>query len=81
MANLKQKLASRKLWMAIAGIFVGIVIAFGGDPETIERVAGSMITAITAISYIAAEAGIDKAAASTPITIVSESEGTDAEDH
>lgn len=64
--NWKQKLSSRKLWAAIAGIVVGLVVAFGGDGETIQQVAGSVMSVVSAIIYILAEAGVDKAAAGSP---------------
>lgn len=64
--NWKQKLGSRKLWAAIAGIIVGLVVAFGGDGESIQQVAGSVMSVVSAIIYILAEAGVDKAAAGSP---------------
>lgn len=64
--NWKQKLSSRKLWAAIAGIIVGLVVAFGGDGETIQQVAGSVMSVVSAIIYILAEAGVDKASAGSP---------------
>lgn len=69
--NWKQKLSSRKLWAAIAGIIVGLVVAFGGDGEGIQQVAGSVMSVVSAIIYILAEAGVDKAsAASTEVHIL-----------
>ena len=62
----KQKLSSRKLWAAIAGVIVGLVVAFGGDGESIQQVAGSVMSVVSAIIYILAEAGVDKAAAGSP---------------
>ena len=67
--NLKAKLTSRKLWAAIAGIIVGLVVAFGGEGETVETVAGSVMSVVSAVIYILAEAGIDKASASAPIHV------------
>lgn len=64
--NWKQKLSSRKLWAAIAGVIVGLVVAFGGDGESIQQVAGSVMSVVSAIIYILAEAGVDKAAAGSP---------------
>lgn len=61
--NWKEKLTSRKLWAAVAGIVVGLVVAFGGEPESIETIAGSVLSVVTAVCYILAEAGVDKAAA------------------
>ena len=64
--NWKQKLSSRKLWAALAGVAVGLVVAFGGEAETIKTVAGSVMSVVSAIIYILAEAGVDKAAAGSP---------------
>lgn len=64
--NWKQKLSSRKLWAALAGVIVGLVVAFGGDGETIQTVSGSVMSVVSAIIYILAEAGVDKAAAGSP---------------
>ncbi len=61
--DIKKKLTSRKLWAAIAGIIVGLVVAFGGEPETVQTVAGSVMSVVSAIVYIIAEAGVDKAGA------------------
>lgn len=54
-----RKLGSRKLWTAAVGIAVGIIVAFGGDGEAVERVAGNAMSVITAVVYILAEAGVD----------------------
>ena len=70
----KQKLSSRKLWAAIAGVIVGLVVAFGGDGETINTVSGSVMSVVSAIIYILAEAGVDRAAARTEVTILPASE-------
>lgn len=67
--NWKEKLTSRKLWAAIAGVVVGLVVAFGGDPENIETIAGSVMSVVTAIAYILAEASVDKAAALPTLTV------------
>ena len=64
--NWQQKLSSRKLWAALAGVIVGRVVAFGGDGESIQQVAGSVMSVVSAIIYILAEAGVDKAAAGSP---------------
>lgn len=55
-----KKLTSRKFLAAVAGIIVGLVVAFGGEAETIKEVAGSAMSVVSALTYILAEAGIDK---------------------
>lgn len=72
--NWKAKLTSRKLWAAAAGIIVGLVVAFGGEPERIETIAGSVMSVVTAVAYILAEAGVDKAAAGSAIVFADEPE-------
>ena len=63
MRDIMTKLSSRKLWAAIAGIVVGLVVAFGGEGETIQSVAGSVMSVVSAVTYIIAEAMVDKTAA------------------
>lgn len=77
--NWKQKLSSRKLWAALAGVAVGLVVAFGGEAETIKTVAGSVMSVISAVVYILAEAGVDKAAAGsqTEVHVYPEQSGDD----
>ena len=67
--DIKSKLTSRKLWAAVAGIVVGLVVAFGGDGETVKTVAGSVMSVVSAIVYILAEAGIDKASAGSAMQV------------
>ncbi len=67
--DIKSKLTSRKLWAAVAGIVVGLVVAFGGDGETVKNVAGSVMSVVSAIVYILAEAGIDKASAGSAVQV------------
>lgn len=60
--DLKKKWTSRKLWAAIAGVVVGLVVAFGGDADVIQNVAGSVMSVLTALVYIISEAKVDAAA-------------------
>ena len=54
------KLTSRKLWIAIAGISVGIALALGADSSDIQTVCGSITTVISTVTYILAETSLDK---------------------
>ena len=54
-----QKLTSRKLWMAIAGIATGIAIALGADASEIETIAGAVGAVICAVAYIVTEGKVD----------------------
>lgn len=59
--NWVRKLTSRKLWMAIAGFVAGLVIMFGGDPESADRISGSILTGAAVLGYIFGE-GLSDAA-------------------
>ena len=65
MDELKRKLTSRKLWMAVAGLVSGLVVAFFGNAETAETVAGCVMSAGSVIAYIVGEGLTDAAAAKT----------------
>ena len=77
--NIRQKLTSRKLWAAVAGILVGLVVAFGGETDTIQTVAGTVMSVVSAIVYILAEAGVDRAAASAPTLTLQETPAEDSD--
>ena len=57
----KQKLSSRKLWAAIAGIVTGLAMVFGLDESTISSVAGAVVSATSVASYIITEGKVDAA--------------------
>lgn len=58
----KVKLASRKFWALLAALAVAVLLIFGSDAGTIERVTGA-VTALGAVAvYILAEAKVDAAA-------------------
>jgi len=59
MSTVLQKLSSRKLWMAIAGIATGIVVALGGSASDIQTVAGAVTALLSAITYIITEGRVD----------------------
>lgn len=65
--NWTQKLTSRKLWMALVGVVVGLALAFGVDGSEIESVVGMVAGAVTAmgsiVGYIHGEAKADAAGA------------------
>ena len=67
-----EKLTSRKLWITIIGVIIGIAMAFGVEGSEYTEIAGLVSGSITAVlsivSYITGEAKID-AAASVPINI------------
>ena len=59
--NWKQKLTSRKLWVAIIGIVAGLAAVFGVDENEYTSIAGAVIAAANAVAYIMGEAKIDAA--------------------
>ena len=59
--NWKQKLTSRKLWVAISGIVAGLAAVFGVDENEYTAIAGAVIAAANAVAYIMGEAKIDAA--------------------
>lgn len=60
--TIKQKLSSRKLWAAIAGVITGLSMVFGLDEGTINTVAGAVVSVMSVITYIVTEGKIDAAA-------------------
>lgn len=55
----KQKLSSRKLWAAVAGIVAGLAMVFGLDETTISTVAGSVVSVASVVAYILTEGKVD----------------------
>ncbi len=57
----KRKLSSRKFWTLVAAFVVAVLVAFGADPGTQERVVG-IISAVGACAvYMLAEGIADSA--------------------
>lgn len=54
-----RKLTSRKLWMALAGLVSGLVLAFGGDENVAQTVSGVILQAASVIGYLIAEGLVD----------------------
>lgn len=57
----KRKLTSRKLWIAVAGLVAGLVLAFNGSAEVAETISGSIMSAASVIAYIVGEGLTDAA--------------------
>ena len=51
----KRKLTSRKLWLAVAGMTAGLIIAFGGGEGTAETVSGCIMSAAAVVGYLIGE--------------------------
>lgn len=65
MGILLQKLSSRKLWLALAGLATGIAMALGVDSSDITTVAGAVTAIVSVVTYIVTEGRIDAAAVKT----------------
>lgn len=57
----KRKLTSRKLWLAVAGLVSGLVVAFKGSAETAETVTGCIMSVASVVAYIVGEGLTDAA--------------------
>lgn len=56
-----RKLTSRKLWMALAGLISGLILAFGGSEGTAATVSGVILQLASVIGYLLAEGLADAA--------------------
>lgn len=68
--NWKRKLTSRKLWLAVAGLVSGIILAFGYDESTAATVSGVILQAAAVLGYLLAEGLTDAAGAAAPASEV-----------
>ena len=57
----KRKLSSRKFWAAVSGVVISIMIIFGADSGSQEKIAGAITSTGVLVTYILAESGTDKA--------------------
>lgn len=62
MIDWKRKLTSRKLWLAVAGLISGLIVAFNGSAETAETVTGCITALGSVVAYIVGEGLTDAAA-------------------
>ena len=61
MINWKQKLTSRKWWLAVAAFVVSAIVLFGIDVGTAEKVGALILLAADVIGYTLAEGLTDAA--------------------
>jgi len=59
MRNIIQKLSSRKLWMALAGVATGVAMALGANTTEIGTITGAVTVLISAVTYIIVEGKVD----------------------
>lgn len=67
-----QKLSSRKLWMAIAGVATGIALALGVDSGEISVISGAVLSLVSVVTYIVTEGKIDAEAVKNAILDIEE---------
>lgn len=73
MHTLLRKLSSRKLWIAVVGIVVGLATTFGIQESDYNEVVGMVTTVASVVSYIFAESRVD-AAGAIPLILPPESD-------
>ena len=71
MNDIIRKLTSRKLWVTVVGIVVGIAAAFGITENDYAQVVGLIGAIAAAVNYVHTEGLVDKASA-VPLIIESE---------
>jgi hypothetical protein len=59
----KRKLTSRKLWLAVAGLVVGVLAMFGVDANMTQQISGVIMSLGSVIAYIVGEGLVDAASA------------------
>ena len=57
----KRKLTSRKLWVALAGFVAGLIVIFGGNQDTADKVSGTNQGGAAVVWYIVGEGLTDAA--------------------
>ncbi len=73
--NWKQKLSSRKFWVALVGFITALLVAFSANPESVERITGIIMSGASLIAYILAEGFVDaKSAELTAVEILEDPE-------
>lgn len=73
MQTLLRKLSSRKLWIAIVGIVVGLATTFGIQESEYNEIVGGVTIISSIVSYLTAEGRAD-AAGAVPLILPSESD-------
>ena len=58
----KKKLTSRKLWVSVAGLASGLILALGGSNNTATEVTGVIMSIASVIAYTVGEGLVDAAA-------------------
>ncbi len=80
MQTFLRKLSSRKLWIAVVGIVVGLATTFGIQESEYNEVVGMVTTVASVVGYLFAESRVDAAGAIPLILPSSDDADNDAED-
>ena len=67
--NILKKFTSRKFMAAVAGVAVGVALAFGVDATDVTAVVGAVTAVVSAVTYIVTEGKV--AAESVKIAVES----------
>jgi len=70
MSKFLHKLTSRKFLACVAGVVIGLCVAFKADAGTVQTVAGAVESVVSLITYIITEGRIDAASVATTVTEV-----------
>ena len=57
--NWKQKLTSRKFWMAVVAFITPLLLAFGVSEDSVTQVTAIVIAGADVLAYIIAEGMVD----------------------
>ena len=57
--NWKQKLTSRKFWMAVVAFITPLLLAFGVSEDSVTQVTAIIIAGADVLAYIIAEGMVD----------------------
>ncbi len=55
----KEKLTSRKFWVAVAGVVAPLLLAFGVSNDTVTQVTSIIMAGASVVTYVFAESKID----------------------
>ena len=67
MINWKTKLTSRKFWLALAGLFVGVLALFQVDANTTQQISGVIMSLGSVVAYVVGEGLVDAASAGATV--------------
>lgn len=56
-----RKFTSRKFWISIASFVAGLIVIFGGQQETADKVSGSILSGAAVVGYVLGEGLADGA--------------------